>query len=212
MSFEKALAAIDQAHSQDPTLITPPPTSLSSSPTPIPYELHYANKMTHYLTLHTPSASETLQLAVRAQHLRRWEVPRNSYPEGPAGYMKWRTFQKNRHGELVEKICVEEAGYSAEEAGRIGRLVRKEGLLSGTSKVGDGEEGKREVQILEDVACLVFLDDQFEKFEKEKDDEEKVVRILKKTWGKMSERGRELALKIEMSERARGLIEKAVSS
>ena len=112
---------------------------------------------------------------------------------------------------MVEKICVEEGGYSAEEAGRVGKLVRKEGLLSKVES-GDGGEEEREVQILEDVACLVFLDDQFEKFERETDDEEKILGILKKTWGKMSGRGRELALKIEMSDRARGLVEKAVSS
>lgn len=209
MSFEKALTAIDAAHSEDPTLVTP---SSSSSSTPIPYELHYANKMTHYLTLHTPTASETLRLAVRAQHLRRWEVPRSTYPANRAGYLSWRTYLKKRQAEIVEKICVEEAGYSPEEAEKVGKLVRKDGLLS--SKRDEDEEGKgeeREVQILEDVACLVFLDDQFEKFEKEHD-EEKILRILEKTWGKMSERGRELALKIEMSDRAKGLVEKAVSS
>ncbi|KAK2760801.1 hypothetical protein FQN54_002039 [Arachnomyces sp. PD_36] len=215
MSFEKALAAIDHAHSLDPTLVTPPSSSSSSSSSssPIPYEQHYANKMTHYLNLHTPSASPTLRLAVRAQHLRRWEVPRDTYPATRVGYLSWRTFLKNRQGDMVEKLCVEEGGYTAEEAREVGKLVRKEGLVS-SSSVGSGVEGEeeRDVQILEDVACLVFLDDQFEKFEREKDDEEKILRILKKTWGKMSGRGRELALKIEMSERARGLVEKAVSS
>lgn len=169
--------------------------------------------MTHYLTQHTPSASQTLHLAVRAQHLRRWEVPRNTYPLNRAGYLSWRTYLKKRQAEIVERICVEEGGYSPEEAGRVGKLVRKEGLVG--SKKGDKDEegeGEREVQILEDVACLVFLDDQFEKFEREQNDEEKILGILRKTWGKMSERGQELALKIEMSDRARGLVEKAVSS
>ena len=116
----------------------------------------------------------------------------------------------------MEKICVDEGGYAVEEAGRVGALVRKEGLLAalknkreeGEEVVGEEEE---EVQTLEDVACLVFLDDQFEKFEREHD-EEKIIGILKKTWGKMSERAHELALQITMSDRARGLIEKALSS
>lgn len=68
-----------------------------------------------------------------------------------------------------------------------------------------------ECQVLEDVACLVFLDDQFEQFEKSHD-EEKVVNILKKTWVKMSGRGHELALGIDMSDRARELVTRAVSS
>lgn len=67
-----------------------------------------------------------------------------------------------------------------------------------------------EAQVLEDVACLVFLDDQFEAFEKEFD-EEKVVRILRKTWRKMSWRGQELALGISMSGRCRELVEKALA-
>jgi hypothetical protein len=67
-----------------------------------------------------------------------------------------------------------------------------------------------ETQTLEDVACLVFLDDQFEEFEK-LHDEEKIVSILRKTWGKMSDKGHELALKIEMSDRARELVGKALA-
>lgn len=67
-----------------------------------------------------------------------------------------------------------------------------------------------ESQILEDVACLVFLDDQFEKFEKEHD-EEKIVNILKKTWAKMSEGGQKLALEMELSDRAKELVGKALS-
>lgn len=65
--------------------------------------------------------------------------------------------------------------------------------------------------MLEDVACLVFLDDQFEDFEKGYD-EEKIVTILRKTWGKMSEKGHELALQIKMSEKAKGLVAKALES
>jgi hypothetical protein len=81
----------------------------------------------------------------------------------------------------------------------VAALVRKEDLRK-----------DEETQVLEDVACLVFLDDQFEEFERGHD-EEKILGILRKTWGKMSERGHELALGIEMSERARELVEKALS-
>ena len=72
--------------------------------------------------------------------------------------------------------------------------------------------GDAETQVLEDVACLVFLDDQFDEFERRGDvDEEKIVGILRKTWGKMSEEGRGLALGMELSERAGGLISKALA-
>jgi hypothetical protein len=56
-------------------------------------------------------------------------------------------------------------------------LIRKEDLKK-----------NEETQILEDVACLVFLDDQFEAFEKEHD-EEKIITILRKTWRKVSTSG-----------------------
>lgn len=196
--FSRAISLIDAAHSQDPNQTTSP-----SSPDPIPYELHYARKMTTFLTLHTPDASPLLRLAVRAQHLRRWEVPRSSYPDGKAGYFAWRTYLKKRQAEQVHEIC-RQCGFSAEEADRVASLVKKEDL-----KKGEGN-GDAEVQILEDVACLVFLDDQFEKFEKEHD-EEKIVGILKKTWAKMGVRGKELALGIEVSGRARELIQRALA-
>jgi Zn ribbon nucleic-acid-binding protein len=100
---------------------------------------------------------------------------------------------------MVREICVE-CGYTDEEADRVASLVRKEDL-----------KGDEECQVLEDVACLVFLDDQFEEFEKAYD-EEKIVGILKKTWAKMSDRGHELALGISVSERVKALITKALST
>lgn len=75
-------------------------------------------------------------------------------------------------------------------------------------KKGEGE-GNEEVQVLEDVACLVFLDDQFEAFEKEHN-EDKIVSILRKTWVKMGKRGQDLALEMHMSERAQELVGKAL--
>jgi uncharacterized protein DUF4202 len=192
-NYERALRCIDDAHTKDPNLIT------IHNGTQIPYELHYAEKMTRYLEQYDPSASETLRLAIRAQHLRRWEIPRSSYPQTKPGYFAWRTFLKKRQADQAEKICLD-CGYSADDAGRVAALIRKENLKQ------DGES-----QALEDIACLVFLDDQFEQFGKSHD-EEKIVGILKKTWGKMSAKGHELALKIEMSDHAKALVVKALES
>jgi hypothetical protein len=189
--YTTALAAIDAAHALDPTTITKKDGST------IPYELHYAQKCSAYLEKRDPDAPEPLRLAIRAQHFRRWEVPRSSYPMTKPGYHAWRTFLKKRQAELVASIC-KEAGYSEEDAERVGALIRKEGLKT-----------NEETQVLEDVACLVFLDDQFEKFQEEHD-EEKILGILRKTWGKMTERGHELALEMEMSGRPKELVEKAL--
>jgi hypothetical protein len=80
--------------------------------------------------------------------------------------------------------------------------VRKEGLKS------SGEDA--DVQVLEDVACLVFLEDQLEDFQSGYD-EEKVIGILQRTWAKMSEKGRELALGMELSGKSKELVGRALA-
>ncbi|KAF2121608.1 hypothetical protein BDV96DRAFT_594788 [Lophiotrema nucula] len=189
--YDKAVSAIDAAHAEDPNKITIDGKEL-------PYELHYAQKCTSYLEKRTSSATETLKLAIRAQHFRRWEVPRSSYPMTRIGYHAWRTYLKKRQAELVQDIMIS-SGYSTEDGERVAALIRKEDL-----KVDE------ETQILEDVACLVFLDDQFEQFEKEHN-EDKILGILRKTWGKMTETGHELALQIPMSGRPQELVQKALA-
>ena len=173
---EKALHLIDEAHSQDPNL----------TPDQTPRELHYANQMTKYLSQHTPHASATLRLAIRGQHLKRWEIPRSAYPLTKSGYYSWRASPARRQADIAYGICVS-AGMGVEEADRVAVLIRKEGL----------RKEDAETQVLEDVACLVFLDDGLEEFERGfAGGEEKVVDILRKTWGKMGPRGRELALEL----------------
>ncbi|KAL8729901.1 MAG: hypothetical protein Q9166_004458 [cf. Caloplaca sp. 2 TL-2023] len=189
--FQTANRMIDEAHALDPRIV-------QANGKDEPYELLYSNKMSHYLEKRNADASETLRLAIRAQHLRRWEVPRDSYAMNKTGYHLWRTYLRKRQAEMATQICLV-SGYSEEDAQRVGSLVKKENLKQDA-----------ETQVLEDVACLVFLDDQFEEFEKGHD-EAKIVNILKKTWGKMSEKGHELALSISMSEHAKELVAKALA-
>jgi hypothetical protein len=200
-NYATALRLIDEAHSHDPKQIPNP----DGTTTTIPYELHYAQKMTRWLFLRDPQASPALQLACRAQHFRRWEIPRSSYPMTRAGYLTWRAKLKNQAAKQVAELLTSDAiqpPLEKEEIERVAGLVRKEGL-------GKQEEG--DVQVLEDVACLVFLDDQFDEFEKREDvEEEKVVEILRKTWGKMSGEGQALALQMDLSERAKSLIQRAL--
>jgi hypothetical protein len=189
-NYQAAITLIDEAHAQDPNIVTLDGQN-------VPYELHYAQKMSHYLSLRAPDASPVLKVAIRAQHFRRWEVPRDSYPMTKAGYLNWRSFLKKRQADLAAAICIG-CNFTKEEAEEVAKLIRKEDLKK-----------NEDTQILEDVACLVFLDDQFENFEKEHD-EEKIIGILKKTWVKMSDKGHELALKIPMSDSSKALIGKAL--
>jgi hypothetical protein len=121
------------------------------------------------------------------------------------GYLMWRSKLKSQAAaqvaELLTSPSVEPAIPEADR-NRVAALIRKENLTS-----------DEEAQVLEDVACLVFLDDQFDDFESKSDiDEDKIISILQKTWAKMSENGRELALNMELSDRAKELIGKALAS
>ncbi|KAI9804242.1 MAG: hypothetical protein M1833_007049 [Piccolia ochrophora] len=189
--YTEALSLVDRAHGEDERKILVGGDN-------VPYELHYARKSTAFLEQCRPDASQALRLAVRAQHFRRWEIPRSSYPMDRSGYLAWRAFLKRRQGEQVAEIC-RQCGLPEAEAERVAALIRKENLKK-----------DEETQALEDVACLVFLDDQFEEFERAHD-EEKIISILRKTWKKMSDRGHELAMQIPMSERASSLVVQATS-
>ncbi|KAI1809598.1 hypothetical protein GGS20DRAFT_571213 [Poronia punctata] len=191
-NYATAQKLIDEAHAQDPK---------TAEEEDVPAELLYARQMTRWLAVRCPDASPALQIACRAQHFRRWEIPRASFPMTRVGYLSWRAKQKTQAAEKIKALLLSSAmSLPDEEVERIARLVRKENMAS-----------NEETQILEDVACLVFLDGQLDDFEKRDDvDEEKMIGILRKTWGKMSERGREIALDMRLSERSEMLVGKAL--
>lgn len=161
-----------------------------------PKELLYARRMSGTLARLEPAASEALRLAVRAQHVARWQIPRETFPAGRQGYKQWRSRLMDHHAELAGGV-MRRVGYDEEAIGRVTELLRKQGI-----------KRDAEVQILEDVACLVFLEHYFDGFAQEHDDD-KLVDILRKTWAKMSDRGRAAALALELSERATRLVERA---
>ena len=67
-----------------------------------------------------------------------------------------------------------------------------------------------ESQTLEDVACMVFLDHEFEAFAA-KHERPKLIRIVQKTWQKMSENAREAALTLELSDDLGGIVKEALA-
>ncbi|KAI1635917.1 hypothetical protein F4809DRAFT_418946 [Biscogniauxia mediterranea] len=206
-SFAAALKLIDEAHAEDPRTTTVPGelSNADGAATTIPYELHYAQQMTRWLAVRCPDASPTLQLACRAQHFRRWETSRSTFPPTRAGYLTWRTRQKTQAASQLSALLLSSSpgtSIPAADVDRVASLVRKEGLATDP-----------ETQALEDVACLVFLDGELEGFERDAGDrlgEDKMLGILRKTWAKMSPEGRRLALEMKMGERARALVEKAL--
>ncbi|MEX0681653.1 MAG: DUF4202 domain-containing protein [Balneolales bacterium] len=189
--YEKAARAIDEANSKD--------SNLESADGRLqPKELLYAHRMCEWLEKMEPGASESLKLAARSQHIERWAIPREEYPMDRNGYIKWRNALKKFHADRVEDILLN-VGYDETTISRVRDLVMKKGIKSDP-----------DVQLLEDVICLVFLKYYFEDFS-QKHDEEKILRILQKTWRKMSQKGREMAMKLEMPPSAKKLVEKALA-
>lgn len=189
--FAATLAAIDAANSEDPNVETVDGKRVAK-------ELAYARRMTAWLSRLDPEASEALRLAVRAQHIRRWTVPRDSYPMDRQGYHRWRTALARFHAETAGAL-MKVAGYDAAMIERVGSLIRKERLKTDP-----------EAQTLEDVACLVFLENYLADFSG-KHDEAKVVDILRKTWRKMSKRGREAALALDLAPDGRRVLDRALA-
>jgi hypothetical protein len=190
--LDDALSGFDEANAEDPNTETVNGQSL-------PKELIYGQRMSVRLADFAPDAPETVRLAARAQHIRRWEVPRDSYPEGRAGYLQWRTDLYKRHGEIAGAI-MEGVGYDADAIERVKTLLRKRGLKTDP-----------DVQLLEDVICLVFLEHYFHDFA-QKHEEQKLIPIVQKTWKKMSEGAHRAALQLDYPPEDLALIRKALGS
>ena len=90
-------------------------------------------------------------------------------------------------------------GYDEAAIQRVKDLLLKRGL-----------KRDEEVQALEDVICLVFLEYYLEEFAA-KHDEEKLIDIIRKTWNKMSPKGHEAALRLPLSEAMLQLVTKALT-
>ncbi len=168
-----ALAEIDAANSADPA-------SIRWQGRDVPAALAYGRRMSEMLDRVDPEASELLRLAARAQHIRRWEIPRSAYPMDRPGYLRWRKELGRKHAEWAGEI-LDRCGYEPADVQRVGTLLRKENLRHDA-----------ETQALEDTAALVFLAHYAEEFAAAHP-ADKVIDILVKTLRKMSERGRAAA-------------------
>lgn len=188
--FNAAIQAIDDANGQDPN-------QEEWQGKWYPKELLYGWRMTAWGERVAPDASECLRLAIRGQHIRRWEIPRSNYPQTREGYLQWRASLYRFHADHLAAI-LREIGYEANAIERVRRLVAKHNLRTDP-----------ESQALEDTACLVFLAHYFEAFAAYRE-EEQLVRIVRKTWNKMSERSHALAMRIEWPERLGAIVTKSL--
>ena len=164
-SFNKAIALFDAANAQDP-----------NQDEGQPKELLYAKRMTEMINRFAPKASEVAQLAVRAQHIQRWTVPRSNYPLGKPGYFAWRTGLYRFHAEKAGAL-MQQAGYDEAMIALVKAAVGKQDLKTNP-----------DTQLLEDVTGLVFIEHYMLGFASQHAEysEEKWLDIVRKTWKKMS--------------------------
>lgn len=191
--YNKALRLIEKAYQENTEKVT-------TNNITYPKEYLYAIRMVEVLNHFAPEANEEIYLAAWCQHFYRWDIPRNSYPMDRQGYHKWRsylyTYQADKAGEVLVK-----SGYNNISISEVKEMIAKKNI-----KTNDKS------QLLEDVICLVFLTYYLNEFiESHKNDEEKLKRIIKSTWLKMSDKGHKAALKIDFSDNVKSLILAAVS-
>ena len=176
--FTEVLKRIDAANAADPEITM-------DGPAAHPAALLYGWRMSAELVAFCAEASEHLRIAVRGQHIERWKLARASYPKGREGYLAWRRDQGRYHADRVAGL-MRDAGYGPEDCDRVARIIRKEGI-----------KRDAEVQVLEDVACLVFLRWYCAGFAAGRDPEQ-LYRIVAKTARKMSPEGRAFAARLDL--------------
>ncbi|MEM7183029.1 MAG: DUF4202 domain-containing protein [Spirochaetota bacterium] len=188
--MENIYQLIDDANQKDPRLVPAGQESVAK-------ELLYGQRMTEILLEFAPEATEVVQIACRGQHIERWTIPRSEFPMTKAGYLKWRTTLNQFHQKRIAEI-LQQVQYPAESIEQVQQCMNKKNLASNPN-----------TQTLEDVACLVFLKYEFEDFIKKHEDE-KIVKILQKTWKKMSEKAHSFASSLSFSERGQELLKQAL--
>ncbi|HEX7671979.1 MAG TPA: DUF4202 domain-containing protein [Polyangiaceae bacterium] len=186
------MRAFDQANAEDPNRIL-------DGGVLRPRELVDAERLSRWVERLAPDASEALRLAARCQHIRRWESPRATYPEGRIGYLAWRKALSRFHAKTAGEI-LRGAGYDDRAIERIRFINEKKSLKMDP-----------DVQTMEDALCLVFLEYEIEEFAT-KHPEDKLIDILRKTWCKMSDRGHAEALALPMSAGVLGLVKRALGA
>lgn len=164
----------------------------------VPKEPLHAELMTQWLDRLDPGADELQHLAARGHHVQRWLRPRDAYPAGRRGYLRWRSDAKRFHADVVAAL-MRDVGYEPAAVERTARVIRKEGL---------GRDPW--VQVHEDALCLVFLETQLEATAARLGDDE-MVRVLERTIPKMSRSGLSAAGGLELGEAGAALLRRALA-
>jgi hypothetical protein len=190
--LETAFQLFDEYNRQDPR-------SFEWDGANYPQEFFFAVKLYDWVLKLDPNASEELLLASRSQHIGRWEIPRDSYPEGRDAYLKWRKDLALHHAAIAAGL-MQQAGYDGEQIERVHQIILKKRI-----KVD------ADVQTMENALCLVFLEFQYEEFRKQyENNHDKIINILHRSLLKMDAHGHQFALKLPYTTEGLNLIVKAI--
>jgi hypothetical protein len=185
-----AIAAIDAANANDPTVVT-----VRGTDHPLA-QIHGVLAYEWVLHLH-PDADDMWLLAARAHHLRRWELPRAKYEAGKAGYLRWKRDQRQRHARDIA-VLLAEHGFDSATIERVQALVRRDNLA-----VDAGS------QAIEDAACLAFVETQLADVAT-KLDRGHLIDVLRKTARKMTPAGAAAISLIPLAEAEQQLLADAL--
>ncbi|KAL6759776.1 hypothetical protein V8C86DRAFT_2569161 [Haematococcus lacustris] len=192
-ALQKVLAELDALHREDPRKI-------EVDGVEVPYELAYSQWLTEWVKKLTadgqPALSDELLIVAKGQHVRRWTSLRTDYPEGRAGYLKWREDLKKFHAATVTQLMAA-AGYPQQSCAKVDGLINKKLL-----KEAEG-------QVVEDALCLVFMERQFSDLLL-KEGHERMVDIVRKTWRKMGPKGRAAALTLALAPEEAAVVSQAL--
>ena len=127
-------------------------------------------------------------------------MARTEYDADRRGYRQWRSDLAQMHARTAREVLTD-VGFDDETIARVETLIRKIGLARDP-----------EVQLFEDAICMVFFELDYADLVRKLDDA-KLIDVLRRTWAKMSPRGREaaLALSAGMNDRERRLLEAATA-
>jgi hypothetical protein len=188
--FADAVAAIDAANVDDPTVITVRGEQ-------VPLALAHGRLAAEWVADLHPDADETWLIAARAHHLRRWEVPRTDYPAGKPGYLRWKRDQRQRHAKDIA-VLLADVGYDEAAIERVQALVRRDDLKTDAG-----------AQAIEDAACLVFLETQLADVSKQLE-RDHLIDVLRKTARKISPSGAAAIGRIPLGDAERQLLADAL--
>ena len=161
--FAAAVAAIDAANSADPGAVE----VRGAGPRPLA-QVH-GELAAEWVGVLAPGAGELVSLAARAHHLRRWELPRSQYAAGRAGYLQWKRDQRRRHADDVGALLAG-VGYEPGDIAQVQSMVLRQGPGG---------------QLVEDAACLVFIETQLAAVATQLD-RGHLLGVIRKTAAKMS--------------------------